>query len=324
MTADLPARVTLVEEGPREGFQSEPPTIATADKVMLIEALADAGLAEICCASFVDPRRLPQMADAEQIAAAIRRRPGTRYTGLWLNERGFGRARQTSLDLSAVIVGSASETFLLRNTNRTADASLADQRRMLSLYRDAGLAPGPAYVFTAFGCNFEGDIPVDRVVRCADDLLDLYAEQDLTPPALYLCDTVGSANPRLVERVVGAVRERRPDQPLALHLHDTRGVGLANVLAGLRLGVARYDASVGGLGGCPFAGNRSAAGNIATEDLVFMLDEMGGESGVDLEALIEAARLAERIVGHPLPGRTMKAGTLAGFRTAARAQSTAG
>jgi hydroxymethylglutaryl-CoA lyase len=314
VSADMPTRVIVVEEGPREGFQSEPPGIATADKVRLIEALAEAGMPEISCGSFVDPQRVPQMADVEEIAARLRRRPGTRYFGLWLNERGFRRAQRTALDLSAIIVASASDTFLMRNNNRTRDASLADQRRMLAVYREAGLPSGPAYVFTAFGCNYEGDIPVARVVACVGDLMAVYAEHDLRPSVVYLCDTVGAANPRLVERVIDAVRDRWPAQPLALHLHDTRGIGMANVLAGLRLGVARFDASIGGLGGCPFAGNPAAAGNIATEDLVFLCEEMGIDTGVDLEALIDCARLAEVVVGHRLPGRTMNAGSLAGFR----------
>lgn len=306
----------VVEEGPREGFQIEPEVVPTERKVQLIESLAAAGLPEICCASFVSPTRLPQMADAEEIATRLKRRSGTRFTGLWLNEKGFDRARRTPLDLNALIVTSASETFLMRNNNRTREASLADQRRMLSIYSDAGLAPGPAYVFTAFGCNYEGDIPVATVVAAVRDLIDLYAEQGLTAPVVYLCDTVGAANPRLVAEVLAAVRGQWHDLELALHLHDTRGIGMANVLTGLQMGVRRFDSSIGGLGGCPFAGNRAAAGNVATEDLVFLLHEMGCETGIDLEALVECARLAEEIVGHPLPGRVMKGGTLARFRGA--------
>ncbi|MGF7159288.1 hydroxymethylglutaryl-CoA lyase [Rhodoligotrophos appendicifer] len=314
--SDVPARVTITEEGPREGFQSEPPGIATEAKIRLVEALAETGVTRITCASFVDARRLPQMADAEAIAAGIRRRAGVAYTGLWLNEKGFRRAEASGLDLDPLIVGSASDTFLMRNNNRTPEASLADQRRMLEVYADAGLSPGPIYLFTAFGCNYEGDVPVAKVVACTDSLIGLYDERGIAPSALYLCDTVGAANPMLVSTIVGAIRERWPSLEIALHLHDTRGIGMANVLAGLQMGVARFDASVGGLGGCPFAGNRAAAGNIATEDLVFLCEEMGIQTGIDLEALIEAARLAEGIVCHPLPGRVMKAGSLARFRHA--------
>jgi hydroxymethylglutaryl-CoA lyase len=308
--SDLPKTVTIVEEGPREGFQSEPPGIATSDKVSLIEALAKAGLSEINCCSFVDAKRLPQMADAEDIAAAIDRRPGTRYTGIWLNERGFNRAQQTSLHLEALIVGSASETFLVKNNNRTVAQSLEEQRRMFATYKAAGLSTGPAYVSCAFGCNFEGDVRVEAVERCVNDLIGVYNDFGEKPSCVYLCDTVGSGNPLLVQMVVGAVRERWPDFEFGLHLHDTRGLGLSNALAGLQLGVSRFDASCGGLGGCPFAGNKAAAGNIATEDLALMCSEMGIETGVDIDVLIGAAQLAERIVGHPLPGKTMKSGRI--------------
>jgi hydroxymethylglutaryl-CoA lyase len=308
--AGYPARAMIVEEGPREGFQNEPAGIATADKIRLIESLAETGLDEINCCSFVDPRRVPQMADAEAVAAGIRQVTQLRYTGLWLNPAGFARARATPLHLSATLHLSASETFALRNSNRGGAELRAQQRLMAARYRDAGLSGGAGYVFTAFGCNYEGEIPVHRVAACVEDLLTLYGEAGLSLEALYLCDTVGHAGPRRIEEIVGHVRNRWPDLPLALHLHDTRGSGLANVLAALCLGVERFDASCGGLGGCPFAGNRAAAGNICTEDLAFMCAEMGIATGLDLDRLIDSARLAERIVGHPLPGKVMKAGGL--------------
>ncbi len=312
--SDLPKHVTINEEGPREGFQSEPPGIPTAAKIELIEALANSGLRDIACCSFVNAKQLPQMADAEAIAAGVKRKADTHYSGLWLNERGFRRAQAAGLHLNAAIVGSVSETFLIRNNNRHREESLQDQRRMLALYQEDGLPVGPAYVFTAFGCNFEGDLPVASVVACVSDLIDVYAQQNLTPSYLCLCDTVGAGNPLLVRRVIGAIRDRWPNLEIALHLHDTRGMGLANAFAGLQLGVARFDSSIGGLGGCPFAGNRGAAGNIATEDFALMCEEMGISTRLDLEALLDAARLAERIVGHPLPGKAMKAGSLARFR----------
>ncbi len=313
-SADLPASVTVGEEAPREGIQSEPPGIATADKVALIEQLADAGLPEICCGSFVSPKRLPQMADIDEIAATVHRRPGVRYTGLWLNERGFARARTSGLDLNATISISAVDSFAVRNTGVTREQSRALASRMVELYREAQLDPGPAYVFCAFGSNQEADVPIDDVLTCVAQLHEPWASFRLTPSAVYLCDTVGAANPLLVSRTVTAVRERWPELPLGLHLHDTRGLGLANALAGLTLGVTRFEASVGGLGGCPFAGNPAAAGNIATEDLVLLCDEMGIETGIDLERLIEAGRFAERIVGHPVPGRTTAAGSVARLR----------
>lgn len=318
---DLPDTIGIFEEGPREGFQSEPPGIETGDKVRLIEALAETGLTEIACCSFVDPKRLPQMADAEAIAAAIQRRPGVNYRGLWLNARGFDRARATPLDLRPIVFASASATFGLKNNGRPPEALMAEQRQLLASYRDAGLTAEAAYIFTAFGCNYEGDVPIPAVVARIAQLLSACGEAGQHPKLLVLCDTVGAGNPLLIERMVGAVRERWPDLTIGLHLHDTRGTGIANAVAGLRMGVGSFDSSCGGLGGCPFAGNRAAAGNIATEDLVFACEEMGVSTGLDLEALIAAARLAERIVGHALPGRTMAAGSLARFRTRATAHA---
>ncbi|MEC7257761.1 MAG: hydroxymethylglutaryl-CoA lyase, partial [Pseudomonadota bacterium] len=205
-------------------------------------------------------------------------------------------------------------SFLMRNNNRTPDAALDDQRAMRALYDAAGLGAGPIYVFTAFGCNFEGAVPVEKVVLTVERLHAMLAETGQAPSEICLCDTIGAAHPGLVRRVVGAVRDRWPDIPIGLHLHDTRGLGLANVLAGLDLGVARFDSSIGGLGGCPFAGSKAAAGNIATEELVFLCEEMGIHTGIDLERAIDAARLAQEIVGHPLPSRVMKAGSLRQFR----------
>ena len=305
--SDRPKRVTIIEEGPREGFQSEPPGIPIADKIALIEHLATAGLSQIACCSFVNPDRLPQMADAEAIAEGIRRVPGTRYTGLWLNQRGFERALRTQLDFNGLLVASASDTFGQRNNERDRTGLAAEQSQMADAYRHAGVTPGPCYVFTAFGCNYEGVVSLDNVLRAAESVLSLCWEAGQSAPILYLCDTVGYANPDSVTRTVAAVRERWPDVQVALHLHDTRGLGLANALAGLNLGVARFDASIGGLGGCPFAGNKAAAGNIATEDFAFMCEEMGIETRLNLDALIACAERAETIVGHALPGRLMRA-----------------
>ena len=311
---DLPKRVEIHEEGPREGFQIEPGPIATADKVRFIEALAATGLKEVQCVSFVDPRRVPGQADAEQVANAIRRRPGVRYTGIWLNLRGLERAVKTPLDVSGSLQMSASEAFSVRNTNKGTAETVAEQRRALDYYRAHGIPVESAIVMTAFGCNFEGAIAPERVRDCVGILLDLAQEYGVSLRSMRLADTVGWANPEAIARVVGAVRERWPDLPLALHLHDTRGAGMANALMGLQMGVAHFDSSCAGLGGCPFAGHKGAAGNICSEDLVFLCHEMGIETGIDLDALIDCARLAEEIVGHPLPGKVMHAGSLSRFR----------
>ena len=315
--SDIPQRVAIQEEGPREGFQIEAGIIATADKVRFIEALADTGLATVQCVSFVDPKRVPGMADAEQVARSIRRRPGVRYTCIWLNLRGLERAVASGLDIKAKLGISASESFSRRNSNRGQADTLAEQRRVLAFCRERNIALDSAIVMTAFGCNFEGEITPARVVECASLLFDLAADDGVAIRHLTLADTVGWANPASVQRVVGRVRERWPDLDLTLHLHDTRGTAMANALAGLQLGIASFDSACAGLGGCPFAGHKSAAGNICTEDLVFLCEEMGINTGVDLDALIECARMAEGIVGHPLPGKVMHGGSLTRFRSPA-------
>jgi hydroxymethylglutaryl-CoA lyase len=311
---DLPRRVHIHEEGPREGFQIEPGPIASADKVRLIEALADTGLHHVQCVSFVDPKRVPQMADAEEVARSIRRREGVRYTGLWLNLKGLQRARATPLDIAGSIGLSASESFSVRNNGKDTEGLLAAQRQMLDYLIEEGIPLASGIITTAFGCNLEGAIPVARVVQQVERLLGLVADYGLKLPVLRLADTVGWANPNAIASVIGAIRERWPEQRLGLHLHDTRGTAMANALVGLQLGVDTFDSACGGLGGCPFAGHAGAAGNICTEDLVFLCEEMGIATGIDLEALVECARLAESIVGHPLPGKLMRGGTLARWR----------
>jgi len=300
--------VRIVEEGPREGFQTEATVIATADKIALIEALADAGLGEINCASFTNRQQMPQMADAEAIFAGLARRGGVRYTGLWLNLKGFERARASGADLVATLATSASETFGLRNNQRDRAGMLEAQRALGAAYVGAGLTRATGYVFTAFGCNFEGAIPASQVVSSVSDLLQVGQECGIGYDAMVLCDTIGAGTPASVRAALGAVRSRWPALELALHLHDTRGLGLANALEGLRLGVRRFDTSVAGLGGCPFAGNRGAAGNVCTEDFAYLCAQEGYETGLDLERLIACASLAERIVGHPLPGKLKNAG----------------
>lgn len=310
--SDFPKSVSICEEGPREGFQSEPKMVPTADKIRFIEALAETGVQEINCVSFVNPKRVPQMADAEAVAAGIRKRPGVHYTGTILNAAGFERARKTPLDCLPLLFLSASETFGIRNSNKNRLEALAEQRELLSLYQAAGFTPRDGYVFTAFGCAYESDIAPFTVVHAVTELLELF--EGLPVPRIVLCDTVGWANPLSVERVVGSLRERWPELRLGLHLHDTRGLGIANAMAGLRLGVDHFDSSCGGLGGCPFAGNTAAAGNIATEELVQMCEEMGIRTGIDLERLIECVALAEDIVGHSLPSKVAHAGSIAARR----------
>ena len=311
---DLPKAVHISEEGPREGFQIEKGHIPTARKIALIDALSQTGLDHIQIVSFVNPKAVPGMADAEdgreRRQAASRASPTPRC----------GSTRRASSARIALTAGWRSPASIqlcrLRNfssATRTARRSSSSRRSTPSsrMYKANGIAVERGSVMAAFGCNFEGDIPVaargrhwsGRFSRSRD-------EHGVTLKYVTLADTMAWATPLSIKRVVGAVRERWPDLDIALHLHDTRGMGIANAYAGLEMGVTRFDASVAGLGGCPFAGHKGAAGNVCTEDLVFMCHEMGIETGIDLDALIECARLAEDIVGHPLPGSVMKGGTL--------------
>lgn len=311
----LPNTVEIVEEGPREGFQIEPGPIPTARKIALIDALAKTGLRTIQIVSFVDPKRVPGMADAEAVVAGITPEPGVAYTGLWLNDRGFERARKTGrLSLTGSITLSASEPFLKRNQNRTMAEQIAAQPASIAAYKAQGVPVEQGLIAAAFGCNFAGDIPPARLVDLTRQMLDIAAANDVPLKRLTLADTMAWATPLAIKRAVGALQDRFPGLALRLHLHDTRGMGIANAMAGLEMGVRDYDAAVAGLGGCPFAGHKGAAGNVCTEDLVFMCEEMGIATGIDLEALVECARLAEDIVGHPLPGSVMKGGSLARLR----------
>lgn len=316
---DLPKRIDIHEEGPREGFQIEAGPISTADKVRFCEALAETGLHDVQCVSFVDARRVPGMADAMEVAQAIRQRPDVHYTGIALNLRGYERAVESPLHITGGIQMSASNTFSLHNTNKDNAQTLHEQRRQMAFFRERGIPVESAIVMTAFGCNFEGAVAPETVRDCVGDLLAIADEFGVTLDRVRLADTVGWASPAQVQRVLGLVREKWPDLRLALHLHDTRGTGMANALMGLQMGISSFDSSCAGLGGCPFAGNQAAAGNICTEDLVFMAEEMGIETGLDLDALIECARMAETMVGHQLPGKIMHGGSLSKFRQGAGA-----
>ncbi len=313
--ADYPKSVRINEEGPREGFQFEKGAIPTARKIELIDSLSRTGLKKIQVVSFVSPRAVPGMIDAEEVVRGFTRAPGVSYTGLWLNDKGLQRALATGkLDVYGSISLTASERFLQRNQNRTLAENLQAQHAIIAMYQEHDVAVERGSIMAAFGCNFEGDIPNSRILELCRQIFEIAAAHGLEIKVLSLADTMAWATPLSIRRVVGAVREKYPQLEISLHLHDTRGMGIANACAGLEMGVASYDAAVAGLGGCPFAGHGGAAGNVCTEDLVFMCEEMGIATGVDLDALIESARLAEDVVGHPLPGAVMKGGTLAKLR----------
>ncbi len=314
--SDLPRRVDIHEEGPREGFQIEPGPISTERKVALIDALSATGLKRIQIASFVNPKRVPGWADADSVVDRFHPKAGVRYTALWLNEKGLERAiaHRDRLALRGNISLCTSEPFIERNQNRGLEENARVQHAQIEIFKAKGIPVEGISVMAAFGCNFAGEITPKRVVETVAGGFDIAEAHALEIKSLSLADTMAWATPESIKRVVGAVRERWPRLRLNLHLHDTRGLGLANAYAGLEMGVASFDASVAGLGGCPFAGHKGAAGNVCTEDLAFMCEEMGIETGIDVEKLIDAAQLAEAIVGHPLPGSVMKGGTLRKYR----------
>jgi hydroxymethylglutaryl-CoA lyase len=318
----LPPRIEIREEGPREGFQFEKGPIPTEAKRRLIQALAGTGLRVIPTVSFVDPRRVPGMADAEAVCAGLRPVPGVEFRALWLNEKGFQRAlAQPNLTIEGTLSVSASEAFGKRNQNRDREGEIAAARAMAAAYAAAGVKLTRGSVMAAFGCNFQGEVPIEALLDRVAIILDVAEEAapGAPRPAINLADTMAWATPQSVRRRVAAVRERWPELEIHLHLHDTRGLGLANAWAGLELGVTRFDAAVAGLGGCPFAAHKGAAGNICTEDLALLCEESGIATGIDLEAMAECGRLAEEVVGHPLPGRVKQGGTLSALRAATRA-----
>ena len=294
----IPSRVTINEVGPRDGLQNEDAYVETEKKVEFIERLADTGLHRIEAISFVHPKAIPQMRDAIAVMDALPRREGVTYLALVPNEVGARNAIAAKVDEIGTVV-SASESHNQANVQRSIDESLNGISGVAQLAAEAGI-PWQGYVSTAFGCPYEGDVPASKVVDVARALVDFGAT------TISLGDTIGAANPRQVTSLIGTVRDALPCIPFRLHFHDTRGTGLANVLAALEAGIDSFDGSVGGLGGCPYA--PGASGNVATEDLVYMLHEMGIDTGVDLEKLVGVARWAEELVGRPLPGRVKQAG----------------
>lgn len=306
----LPARVNLTEVGPREGFQFEgigaPEKLATADKIRLIDSLAETGLATLQIVSFVSPRQVPQMADAEAICAGITPRPGVAYNGIYLNDAGLKRAIASGvLAIKGKITLAMSETFCLRNQKRDLAQDFEMQRKVAAIYRENGIAVDYGSLMAAFGCNWEGAMPVETVVDFVAKLHDIAGEAGNTLKTVNLADTMGWADPGLIRRVVTAIRARWPALTIALHLHDTRGMAIANVYAALLEGVTEFDTAVAGLGGCPFSGFAGATGNVATEEVVFLCRQLGIETGVDLDALIGCARFAQEMVGHPLPSNLL-------------------
>jgi len=290
-------RVTVVEVGPRDGLQNEHVTVATADKIEFVNRLSAANLPVIEVSAFVSPKWVPQMADAADVFAGITRRPGTRYTALVPNLAGLDRALEAGVSEIAIFAAST-ETFSRKNINQSIDESLTTYRQVCDRAHAAGLRVR-GYLSTAFGCPFEGDVPPDRVAEVAARIVDVGVFE------VSVSDTIGIAHPGQVPRVLDAVLARVPVEKVALHFHDTRGTALANVLTALPFGIRTFDASAGGLGGCPYA--PGAAGNLATEDLIYMLDGLGIETGVSLNAVTDASAFIESRLDHRLPSRYSQA-----------------
>jgi hydroxymethylglutaryl-CoA lyase len=295
----LPSRATLREVGLRDGIQSLGAFISTEHKIELLEAVAATGLTRIEATSFVSPRHVPQMADADAVMQRVRRAPGVRYEALVPNVRGAERAMAVGVD-TLVFVTAASDAFNEKNVHMSVDASLGVGEQVCQIAD----VPVVAGIATSFGCPYSGDVPLTQVLMVVGRLVSMGIVE------IGLADTTGMANPLQVERTVSAVLDRYSGKAsFSLHFHNTRGMGLANAVAGLRAGITVFDASLGGIGGCPFA--PKATGNICTEDTVHLFEEMGIATGVDLDRLIAVAERAQAILGFQLPGQVMKAGPVA-------------
>tara|TARA_B100000214_G_scaffold375490_1_gene362107 strand:- start:1585 stop:2547 length:963 start_codon:yes stop_codon:yes gene_type:complete len=314
--SDFPSTVEIHEEGPREGFQIEPGPISTVDKVKLIDALSKTGLKHIQACSFVNPRLVPGWADAEKVVESFIAHEDIEYTGLYFNGNGLDRALafKNKLTISGSISLTASEGFTKKNLNRTHDENMAAMKRHVMSHLELGIPVNRIGVMAAFGCNYQGDISPETVIKTLNDGMQIAAQTGAEITLFSLADTMGWAAPHRIERVVGEVRNVWPNMNISLHLHDTRGLAIANAYSALKMGIRQFDSTVGGLGGCPFAGQPKAAGNICTEELVLLCEELGIATGVDLDQLIEVGRLAEDIVGHQLPGELIHAGSLDAFR----------
>lgn len=296
----IPDRVSVYEVSPRDGLQNESATVPLSGKLRLIDALAAAGLQRIEITSFVSPKWIPQLADADELTETVlARADGTvRHSALCPNATGLERAKAAGIQEIAVFL-SSSETHNKKNVNKTIDQTLGAFEETVAPARAAGMRVR-AYVSTVWGCPYEGDVSPDRSLAIAKKLYAMGCYQ------ISLSDTIGAGTPKLTREIMTRAIDELPMDALAMHMHDTRGTALANILVGLELGIRNFDASIGGMGGCPYA--PGAAGNVATEDLAYMLQGMGIETGLDLERLVEAARAAESIVGRTLPGKVHQAG----------------
>jgi hydroxymethylglutaryl-CoA lyase len=293
----LPAQVTIVEVGPRDGLQNEKAVVPTARKIAFVDALTASGHQCIEVSAFVSPKWVPQLADAAEVFAGIRRKDGVRYSALVPNRAGLDRALVAGVR-DIALFAAASETFSRKNINRSIDESFDIYRQVVDAAMQSSLRVR-AYLSTSFGCPYEGPVDLDRVIELTDRLLQLGAME------VAVSDTIGIAHPGQVSRLLERLLTRVPAAQLALHFHDTRGTALANVLSALPFGITTFDSSAGGLGGCPYA--PGASGNLATEDLIYVLDGMGIATGVSIDGVVAASRIIAAEIRHPLPSRYVQA-----------------
>jgi hydroxymethylglutaryl-CoA lyase len=296
----VPDAVSVYEVSPRDGLQNEKATVRLRDKLRLIDALVAAGLKRIEITSFVSPKWIPQLADADEVAEQVMRHvpPDVRFSALCPNAHGLERAKAAKIDEIAVFL-SASETHNRKNVNKTVDETLAAFEETVAPARAAGMRVR-GYVSTVWGCPYEGEVDPKRALAITKRLIEMGCYQ------VSISDTIGAGTPRQTKRILDLVLGEIPREKIAMHMHDTRGTALANIVVGLEMGIRDFDASVGGMGGCPYA--PGAAGNVATEDLVYMLHGMGIATGIDLDRLVEAGKAAESVVGRPLPGKVHQSG----------------
>lgn len=294
-----PARVTIKEVGPRDGLQNEKVIVAAADKIAWINQLSRTGITSLEITSFVNPKWIPALADAAEVARGIERMPGITYSALVPNRQGLERALEADVDEAAIFM-SASETHNQRNINKSINATVPILHEVVQAAHSAGKSVR-GYLSTVFGCPYEGPVSIDEVIRVSETLFEMGIGE------LSLGDTIGIANPKQVEDVLEMLLKRFDAEKLALHFHDTRGTALANILVSMNMGITTFDASAGGLGGCPYA--PGASGNVASEDLLFMLDSMGIQTGINQEKLLSSARFIQEKIGRTLPSRNLQVGS---------------
>ena len=316
--SDFPTFVEFHEEGPREGFQLETVLHPIESRIRFIDTLSRTGLRQIQVGSLVNPKKVPTMADTPELFARIEKAPSVKYTVLWLNRPGFLKALEIpDVTLEGWLYFYASDALARANNDRSAEQMRLEQLDFVKLYEQHRVPVTTASIMCAFGCNLDGEVSTQRVTDLLSWIREITVGRGHSLPTLMLADTMGWASPERLKQLIGAVRNIEPDIRIGTHIHDTRGLGLANVYAALQMGVDLFDSSVAGLGGCPFASHqaKNTAGNICTEDAVFLCEELGIETGIDLDALIEAAKIVEEILGEQRPGKIMHSGSLSRFRS---------